>query len=207
MPLDKARIVKPGKTKNETIYVMFNPPSMKITSTNKYADQKTPGGSQEKQQFIKKNNDILAIDFFFDTTREGKDVSAKVEPILELAKVPKNAKEPPRLEFAWGNFSFPCIITSIEHTYDYFNSSGHALRATLSVKFLRCEPEESLDGEPAAKKAASKAAKTEVVKAGQDITCFCSNSSEWRKVAEQNNIDNPLLFDLGEMVGQSILVN
>ncbi|NLT57992.1 MAG: hypothetical protein GXX99_03420 [Clostridiales bacterium] len=202
MPMEKAKIINTEQTGHRPIEVMFNPPLLEMSSSNSYADLKTPSKSQENQQFIKKNNDSLTVRLFFDTTREGVGVNTAVDPIIDLARVPKNAKQPPRLVFAWGEFNFPCVITSIDHKYDYFDSAGRALRAELVVKFQRCEPEAAAQEAPSPK--AQKAEKQVTVKAGENLSCFCVDPKDWRAVALLNGIDNPLLFNQNEMVGMSI---
>ena len=215
MALEKARIINTEKD-GKTIEVMFNPPSMSISSSNSYADLKSPGSNQEKQQFIKNNSDVLSVELFFDTTRTNSEVRDVVNPIIDLARVRKGAKEPPKLIFAWGAYVFDCVIISIDQTYDYFNSSGQALRATLKMKFRRVSPEdESDDAAPAktgakavnaAKKAAKKTASKVVVQPNQNITCFCSCQSDWRPIAVENKIPNPHLISTDEYVGKELLV-
>ena len=212
MTLVKAKIIN---TENDnaltnTITVLYNPPSLKVYSSNTYADVKTPGGSMEKQQYIKNNSDILTVELFFDITRKPldpnnpakkyADVRELVNPVLELARVPKGKKEPPKLKFAWGEFSFDCVIISITHTYDYFSMSGNALRATLNVQFRRVDPKKA-----APANAAQGAVKKEVIKNGQDITCFCDNPKNWRPTAEANGIDNVQLVGSGAMEGEELM--
>jgi len=210
MALEKAQIINTEDPNSKPIVVMFNPPELNISSSNNYADTKAPGDSKEKKQFISKNNDILTVSLFFDGTRMDKKLSesvdpyglgiyAYVDPILQLGKIQKNKKIPPRLVFAWGSEYFPCVILSIEQKYDYFDSAGCAQRAELTIKFQRHEPDEetpAVKSKPAEKKA--------TVKAGEDLTCFCYDPKQWRIVAESNNIDNPLAFENGEMTGQAI---
>jgi hypothetical protein len=204
MPMEKAKILNKSKASNEAIEVMFNPPSLKISTGNTYANLQYPGVSLEKQQYIKNNSDILSVELFFDTTREGDDVRTKVDPILDLTKVPKDAKEPPKLVFAWGSFTFDCVIISIDHTYDYFNASGQALRATLVVRFRHIESEDAAPVKAAAPTPAKPATKQKVLKAGEDLPGCCASPADWRSVAELNGIDNPLLVSTGQMVGQTI---
>ncbi|MCL1848312.1 MAG: hypothetical protein FWF83_01365 [Clostridiales bacterium] len=217
MAMEKAKIIDMEKG-GKAIDVMYNPPSLKITSSNTYADAKTPGKNQEQTSFLGNNNDILTVELFFDTTRKDKaltdllggsaDVRKLVNPILELSKVPKDkankeGAEPPKLVFAWGSYTFDCVIVSIDHTYDYFNSAGEAQRATLGIKFRRIEPSE------AANKLKEKAQMTtvvkEVVKAGQDVTSFTEDPTDWRSVAELNDLDNPNLLAMGMMVGEMLI--
>ena len=203
LTMEKARIINKEKPGLEAIEVMFNPPTLKISSSNSYADSKTPGtDKKEKQQYIKTNSDMLTVELFFDTTRTNSDVRAVVQPILELTKVDKTTKEPPNLIFAWGSLNFDCIIISIDHSYEYFNSDGNAMRATLSVKFKSSEPKSAVKEEPL--KAAAKKVKTVVVKAGQNCTCICEGKppEDWREIAELNELDNPLASQ--ELVGQTL---
>ena len=208
MPLAKAFIVNTEKTEFEPIKVMFNPPSLKIKSATRYADSKTLGVTQEKLQFIKKDNDVLTVELFFDTTHNGTNVSSLVDPILELTKVAKGAESPPKLVFAWGEFNFPCIIVAIDQNYDYFDSMGRALRATLVVTFLRCEPEEEA---PAKDDSSAKEEGTAAtVKSGQNLSDLVNENTgdpkNWRPTAKENNISNPLEFNQGSMVGKTVKI-
>ena len=214
MALEKARIENLDDPKSKPIVVMYNPPELKISSSNNYADTKAPGDSKEKKQFVSKNNDILTVTLFFDGARMEKDlggsldpyglgsstgVYAYIDPILHLSRIPKNKKMPPQLVFAWGSEYFPCVIASVEQKLDYFDANGIAQRAELTVKFQRNDPEEAT---PVAKPKA--ADKKTTVKEGEDLTCFCYDPKEWRIVAVANDIDNPLACLNGEMTGQTI---
>ena len=264
MPMEKAKIINTEKG-GETIEVMYNPPSLKILSSNSYADAKTPGKNQDDTQYLGNNNDILTVELFFDTTRRGRepvevrgagassgslaglaagaaagaaggiaaggvsgaaagvagglvggaaasisaDVRALVNPIMELAKMPvddtgkKATGDPPKLIFAWGAYTFDCVLISADQTYDYFNAEGQAQRATLALKFRRVKPTEGAAAPVQATQV--KAVKKETVKAGQDITSFCENPKDWRAVAVLNNMDNPNLVATGSMVGVMII--
>ena len=204
----------------KSIDVWFNPPSLKITSSNDYADLKNPGGTPEdKQQFIKMNADILSVDLFIDTTPLQREVNEKiitikpeqredvrdvVKPILELAKTrsTKNKNEPHELAFVWGSFIFHCVIISIEQTYEYFDATGKAMRATLAMKLRRIETGAPAEEKP--KTAVIKEAAKEVVKAGQDLACFCANPEDWKKIADFNNVENPILYSTGQKIGETI---
>ena len=218
MGLEKARIVYEVENKDDKkaktdakdkktlkrIDVMFNPASLKIRSATKYSDPKpinTKGKElKELQQFLRVENDVLTVELFFDTTREGmnaRDVRVVVLPILALAKAPKGGKLPPKLVFAWGGFSFPCVISSIDQTYDYFDSSGRALRATLAITLIGCDPSPKKDEKPAA---AAKGGKKETkIKDGEKLpeaaTRTNGDPQEWRPVAEAEGVDYPLTKD------------
>ncbi|MCL1905381.1 MAG: hypothetical protein FWG06_00055 [Clostridiales bacterium] len=218
MGLEKARIIienekkdqeqgaNKEQKKNVRIDVMYNPASLKIKSGAKYSDPKeTNTKEKELQQFLGGVNEILSVELFFDTTREGinaRDVRTVVMPILNLVKIPKGGKNPPKLVFAWGGFNFPCVISSIDHTYDYFNSAGQALRATLAITFLGRGQEDKPPEEE--KPAADTQTKEAKIKDGERppeaAERLTGDQKEWRPVYEQKEIDNPL--DNNEAAGK-----
>lgn len=195
------------KTVTKRIDVMFNPSTMKIRSATAYSDPKAPNAKAEDlnknprlKQFLRVENDILTIELFFDTTREGRnarDVRTVVKPILNLAKTPKGGDMPPILVFAWGEFSFPCVISSIDQTYEYFDSSGRALRATLNMALIGFTPDPKPEEKPAPteQQAKEKPAVKPGEKPAQAAERVNGNQKEWRPVYKENGINNPLDSD------------
>jgi len=203
---------KDKKIENEKyIEVMFNPSSLKIRSATKYADTKAYnvnfGATEAMKQFLQVETEVLTVDLFFDTTRDGakaKPVREKIMPLLKLARAPDGATDntPPKLKFAWGDLVFHCFITSIEQTYDCFNSSGQALRATLNITFLGYDE----NWKKADKSAdtttnttpANPATKEEGVKIQdgenppQASTRLTGEPTNWKPICDANGIINPL---------------
>jgi len=224
MPLSKAVIINAEKKGFEPISVMFNPPSLKIKSTTKYVDQKTQNETPGKDiQFVGGTHDTLTVELFFDTTHDGTDVRAAVDPILDLAKVTKDKvtdkdkdkdkdkKSPPKLVFAWGDFNFPCYIVSTDQTYDYFDSAGRALRATLVMTFARCDLDPSTNSSVSkGKSTVEKIISTVMVKSEQALSdiadCVGIEPEKWRLLALVNEIDNPFTFNAGEMIGRLLKI-
>ena len=202
------------KTEEKRIDVMFNPSSLKIRSATRYSDpkeinaKKDPEEFKKLQQFLRVENDILTVELFFDTTRKDskvRDVRTVVKPILDLAKPGKGNSLPPTMKFAWGDFIFPCVISSIDQTYDYFDSAGHALRATLAMTLLGYDPK----WEPEKEKPAGDDDKTKnatTVKDGEKLPEVAARTTgdpeEWKPVAKSANIVNPL--DDNETTGAKV---
>jgi len=223
MGLEKARIVfeeekkdsalsdkaNTDKNASKRIDVMFNPSSLKIKSATKYSDPKPLNTRDEKElqqleQFLRVENDILTVELFFDTTREGanaRDVRSVVKPIIDLAKAPKGGSLPPRLVFAWGDFIFPCVIASIDQSYDYFDSAGQALRATLVITFLGYDPSWKKDDAPTP--AVNNEKKDTKIKDGEKPPEVAARTTgdpkDWRTIYKDKGINNP--FDRNEIAG------
>jgi len=214
MAMERARIYNMEDTNSKPITVMFNPPELKISSSNNYADTKSPGDSKEKKQFVGKNNDTMTVVLLFDYSRLESAERAKADeakngiryvtdPIIDLAKIPKNKKVPPMLVFNWGKeFYFPCVILSIEQKYEYFNSAGNPLRAELTVKFQRHEPAEP---SAIALKVADKLSSFTKIVEGMDHTSMSETKTEWRKeeIFANGSVD-PMAFQNETMVGMNI---
>ena len=214
MAMEKAHIYNADDPKGKTITVMFNPPELKISSSNNYADTKSPGDSKDKKQFVGGNNDTMTVTLFFEYSRlegeervkadqAGSGIRYVTDPIIALARIPKDKKIPPKLVFYWGNeFYFPCVILSIEQKYEYFDSSGNPLRAELTVKFQRHEP---------AMPAALGLMTTRITKkmtnvlAGMDHTSLSKTPTDWRKAEIfANGSSDPMSFQNESMVGTNI---
>jgi len=214
MGLDKARIIydeeikdttqtsaeATNKTTKKRIDVMFNPSSLKIKSITKYSDPKPINNRDIKglEQFLRVENEILTVELFFDTTREGmnaRGVRSVVQPILDLAKAPKVNELPPKLVFAWGDFDFPCVISSIDQTYDYFDSAGRALRATLVVTFIGYDAKENKEEEKSKTPEVKEEKKETKIKDGEKPPEVAARTTgdptQWRPVYEAKGIDNP----------------
>ena len=193
------------KTKKveKRIDVMFNPSSLKIKSATKYSDPKEVNAKKKPdysklQQFLRVENDILTVELFFDTTHKGsivRDVRTVVKPILDLAKPKKGSSLPPTLRFAWGNFIFPCVISSIDHVYDYFDSAGQALRATLTMTLLGYDPNWKPEEDKPAGSGKENENKT-TVKDGEKLPEVAARTTgdpeEWKPLGKSANIVNPL---------------
>ena len=225
----KAEIHYQDKSK-EHVTVMFNPEQMTCATSNNYADTKAPGDGKEKKQFVGKNTDTLTVTLFFDITRvnvaainkalaekadpseayikspsskelEKKSVREVVKPIIEMSKIAKGAKTPPKLNFTWADYMFPCVILSIEQKYDYFDADGYAKRAELTVKFQRYEPE----AQPAAGKAKD-LVNNKVITEAMDHTCVCEEApKEWREqeLFKSGECD-PMTFQGTNAVGNTV---
>jgi len=200
MPLTKAIIVNTDTTIPIPIPVMFNPPEYQLQRTNQYAEVGIPGLGSSLLQFVRGSSQTLTMDLFFDTTDSGVDVRLYTELILALTNLNSDTHAPPRLMFIWGTLIFPCVLESVTQRYTYFNSLGMPLRATLSITLKGYDLLESLLA--SIPLLSSDRAKSRVVKSEETLQGIAAEEyddpGEWRAIAEENNIDNPLTIQAGQ---------
>jgi hypothetical protein len=200
MPLTKAIIVNTDATIPIPIPVMFNPPEYQLQRTNQYAEVGIPGLGSSLLQFVRGSSQTLTMDLFFDTTDSGVDVRLYTELILALTNLNSDTHAPPRLMFIWGTLIFPCVLESVTQRYTYFNSLGMPLRATLSITLKGYDLLESLLA--SIPLLSSDRAKSRTVKSEETLQGIAAEEyddpGEWRAIAEENNIDNPLTIQAGQ---------
>src|SRR5215831_17958916 len=135
MALTKAVIVNLDAPGTPPIPMMFNPPKYELSKTNQFAEIKIPGLPSSVLQFVNGNAKSLTMELFFDTSDKGADVRIHSSAVSNLTEPDPVTKAPPRLLLLWGSLAFPCFLMSVRQTFDYFNTLGLPLRATLTVEF------------------------------------------------------------------------
>lgn len=147
--VEKARISKLSKDVNpqdaspqgtDTIYVQFNPTSLKISRSNNPDRPDTTLG--QGLQHTGPQPATLTFDLEFDTgemadTQTGMPMDVRVLT-AEVRKFvlpgdPNKTGAPPSILFEWGPLSFPGVVTNLTEDIDYFAPDGTPLRAKLSV--------------------------------------------------------------------------
>lgn len=200
MPLTKAIIIDTDAIVPIPIPVMFNPPEYQLEKTNQFAEVGIPGLGSSLLQFVKGSAQTLTMELFFDTTDEGIDVRLHTQLLVGLTAVNAETHAPPRLMFIWGSLIFPCILERVTQRFDYFNSLGMPLRATLSVTLKGHDLLESLLA--SIPLLSADRAKSWVVRSDDTLHGIAAreydDSGKWRTIAEANNLDNPLTLQVGQ---------
>lgn len=124
------------------IPVQFNPPEYTLAKAAQIAEIAIPGIDQPVLQFVRGQTQTLALELFFDTTRQGStetkvvDVRTLTGPVAQLGRIQPNTHAPPRIRFVWGlGLSFRAIVDSVQQKFTLFNPAGIPVRATLTVSF------------------------------------------------------------------------
>jgi len=200
MPLTKAIIINTDAKISIPIPVMFNPPHYQLQKTNQFAEVGIPGLGSSLLQFVKGSAQTLTMELFFDTTDEGLDVRLITGLVLALTDVNSDTHAPPHLLFIWGSLIFPCVLESVTQKFDYFNTFGMPLRATLTVSFKGHDLLQDLLSKIPLLSADR--AKHREFKDGETLQQIAAQEyddpRQWREIAEANNIDNPLTVRAGQ---------
>jgi hypothetical protein len=190
------------------VEVQFNPQSLKVNFSNKNQGAEQPGGSTK--QYVGSNTTKLAVELFFDTTADGKNVREKTEEIaffMQAKKEGNNNRVPPGVSFEWGSFVFRGLVDSMDETLDYFSDDGVPLRATISLSISRQEIEfvagQQGQGGGGGLPTRGDIQPLEAARRGDSVQSLAARdgkSGDWKGIAAANNIDDPLRLSAGALI-------
>jgi len=185
------------------IPVMFNPGSYNVVTTAQITGEGTC------LQFKRVNVEDFNLSLFFDTYEKQTDVRDKIREITSLVMPTvegKKTKQPPVCLFVWGGFTYKGIIHKIDQKFTMFLGSGIPVRAEVTVTFKAIVTTE----EDAAFSSKEACRKLWTVKSGDRLDLIAFNALKdpalWRKIAELNNIANPLTFPGKEDIGKTLVI-
>jgi hypothetical protein len=187
--LEKATII--NTVTNEKISVMYNPEEFKLDQGNTFAEAGIPGLNAPPIQYVRGRARTLTMDLFFDTYESGQDVRVYTGQVVNLLNTLPQTKAPPVLLFSMGRFNFECVLVDAGQRYTMFLRDGTPVRATLSTRFqeyVRVDitiQQGLFIGPPSLQNYIQ----------GQTLSGLASdylgNPSQWRAIAQANNIDDP----------------
>ena len=200
--LSKATLTNLDDPNAQPIEVMFNPTEYSISKSNSWDAVKIVGSNVPRLEFTSGGSIDLSLDLLFDTYEKGTDVRNYTGKIFDLTKIePKTVDKatgvgrPPRCMFSWGKvFNFAAVITSISIQYILFLSDGTPVRAKMSLSLQECEDSDAKPGQNPTTQG-TLGQKVYVVKPGDTIDWIAyqeyNDSSQWREIADNNNLDDP----------------
>lgn len=188
-----------GKYLNDEIYLQFNPPSISIEHTNEFSEKKLMGLKGIINQFTGSKKSDLTLELMYDTTSLGSDVRDELKKLNKIVHIDNELHSPPPCQFQWNEIIYEGIVTSFKKEFTYFYSNGIPGRAKVNIV---------LKPYTKVKKVAklldfqsSDISKRRVLNEGDTIFDLAyreyKSSAMWRKIAEANNIDNPLNIEYG----------
>jgi nucleoid-associated protein YgaU len=185
----------------EAFAVLFNPSEYSIDSAAKWKEQEKKGQPPELQ-YTGSERKKLAMELFFDTYEQQTDVREHTVKVGNLLVFNKEKHRTPKVTLSWGreapggpfaDFPFTGVLESFKQQFTLFMSDGTPVRAKVSVSFLQF----SLTEQELKKNEAHSADKTKtyLTKQGDTVSgiagLFYKDPTQWRHIAEANDIDNP----------------
>jgi nucleoid-associated protein YgaU len=221
-----------GNLTGSVVVVSFNPTEFTLTKGAQIAEMAIPGLDQPILQFVRGQTETMTLDLFFDSTDGGMGTSVTpvtqlTDQFYQLVKIDSNVHAPPVVFFYWGpgfpgNRSYPsisgssqqrhgfkCIVESIRQRFTLFSPLGVPLRATLSVSLKEYKTLSEQMKELNLK--SPDHTKAHVVQRGETLAQISAQAygdpTQWRAIAGENAITDPLNLKPGTMLQVPVLVN
>jgi hypothetical protein len=204
--LEKAKIQQLAP-KGGSFDVLFNPKEYRLSKSNQFSEVAIPGLSAPILQFGRGNAQTLTMQLFFDTydpsspaASKDEDVRNHTKKVTNLMKINSDLHAPPVCQFSWGNLIFVGVLQQADVRCTLFLSTGIPVRATVDVTF-----KQFFDGQQETGLLQSaNFAKQHIVKPGETLSHiaaeFYDDPTKWRPIAEANNLDNPLMIGVGQIL-------
>lgn len=184
--------------------VQYNPKEFNVSKALTWQESEEQGPAKNRVQFQKAAPMTASFDLIFDTTdHDGGNVQSEwINPLLKLTNADVqpsqgeakelSKKRPAAFRFEWGGFSMDCVVEQISVQYLMFASDGTAVRARASVKLKEWIPIE-FDGSTSGMRWDADRVELVEVTGGQSLSQVAeARGADWRQVAEDNGIDDPL---------------
>lgn len=193
-----------GGLKGQPAEVIFNPAEYSLEKGNQFASTVLPGLSNPIFSFVNGDADTLTMELFFDTytNKGGSDVRLETNKIARLLEIDPELHAPPPVRFVWGPLIFRAIIERLSQRFTMFKEDGVPVRATVNVTFKEYKTiEEQVSEKP---NRSSDWTKQRVIAEGDRLDLIAAieyrDASQWRRIADANDIDNPRFLVPGRKI-------
>lgn len=197
---------------------IFNPTEFTLQRNVNYAQHKIPGLDRPVLQYVSGEAESLSFSLTFDTYSAGEnsnnskvlastvltdilkfDVREFTDPIMKLTLINSDVHAPDLVQFVWGKMCYTGYITSLSQRFTLFSYVGKPVRSVVDVSMIITE------GKYDAKERNSPdRTKARLVAEGDMLFMFAfaeyGACSEWRRIADANDIDNPRKLKSGSNI-------
>ena len=199
----------------ETITVLFNPTEYTITKTNTWNFKEVQGSSLPPPEFGGGQPRQISLSLLLDNAvlEESQSVLQITQKLFKMMEVADGQPAagaraaPPYITFRWGAVdTFKAVCTSLTCTYQLFEPNGDPIRADIKLDLKQAEPASTasansanLGTNPTTRSAGD--AGVHLVKDGDSLPSIAyrayGDATRWRRIAEANDIDDPLRLRRG----------
>jgi hypothetical protein len=194
---------------NEDVRFMFNPYEYSISKQNSWEKKSVIGQNIPEVTFQQGGAQTLSLTLHFDSSLDGSDVRNYTNPLWKMmlvdttAENPRSGKSaPPPVAFQWGRLYFKAIITSMTQKFTLFAADGTPTRAQVDISLEQFVDNTNFPAQtPGATGGGQNAPRSTTYTQGErldNVSASSGGSGNYRDVAEQNNIDNPLKVRNGQ---------
>ena len=213
----KAVIMVMGST-TEQIPVQFNPSQYSIFYMLSFSQQERNKDEEPVISYNGKGFSTLSVSLIFNSdeffsisgtikkaeeilTGSGKDITTTINKITALTRIDGDKHEPPGCVFVWGSLQFAGFVESVGVTYTMFDKTGKPLRATADLvmkgfNYAAGERNSPLQS-PDRTKARTMTEDTDIWSMAEKEY---GSSREWRRIADANDVMNPLDIPIGTIL-------
>lgn len=188
----------------EAIECAFNPQSYTVTKTNVWNFKPTTGVDLPEGEFGGGLPQQTALSLLLDVSLLGpdqsvKDAADKLFKMMESGGGGGGGGSPPKVTFRWGSVNLPkAVPVSLKTQYVLFHPNGEPIRATVDLELAQSEKAEQ--GQNPTTRAVG-GLRVHRVLDGDSLPSLAYDSygdpTRWRRIAEANDIDDPLRLERG----------
>lgn len=205
---------------------LFNPTDYKLSKSNTWTEQSNDQQQGDKQYTFTKSGAItLTLKLHFDTLMAPEsrdkpyDVRYHTDDLWRMMERKKSSSEspskepPPLVEFQWGELIFVAFITKMDQDFTLFREDGVPVRCEVTVNLTQFDPNTSVTIEnveapkPVTVIDSSRVDLLAALSLGMTVSVASSATTtastiaqQARSIAENNDIDNPLVLQTGSQI-------
>lgn len=191
----------------------FNPTQLTIDDGSQWKEQAKPRQKPELQYGGWQRKSIT-MELFFDTYEASTPTDVRkitgefAKLLIPTINEDNQGKRPPKVKLVWGPAdphptsgisTLDWVLEKLTQKFTLFTSDGMPVRATLNVTFKEFIPPKKVAQQNPRR--SSFPEKLYTVKAGDTLSGVAAklwnDPTKWRLIAENNEIDNPRLLEVG----------
>lgn len=180
----------------------YNPGEYTEALRNKYERRELMGLRNAIEQFESAQKEDLSLSLLFDTTATGEDVRDQMQDLTDISEIDAELHAPPPCRFIWGSLVFQGVVARYARRFTYFYSDGTPARAHVTLVLKPYQSTEEIIRETQLH--SSDVTKYHRLREGESLFLLAQKAYEkpglWRKIAEANDIDDPLNLSPGSSI-------
>jgi hypothetical protein len=186
----------------DSIECAFNPQSYTVSKTNVWTYKPTQGRDLPDPEFGGGMPMTYRLALLLDSSLQGPDASIKDDANKLMQAMHGNGSAPKFVTFTWGSVKLPkAAPMSISIQYAMFHPNGEPVRAFVELELAQAEPTSPVGQAQNPTTRGTPGMRTHIVQGGDSLQSIAYESyrdaTNWRPIAEANDIDDPLRIKRG----------